>query len=123
MSLGAQWSSGFRNNEGSAKGGEAGKGFGAGTDPEYEAQLTAVAQEMMEKVEAKDRSYHFKTYKNCFIGKVRLLLLLPYFLLTMVARHQCRLLCILFSQRSAWSPLCCFVQQPTNDWLAFTSRV
>lgn len=50
---------------------EAGKGFATGVDPEYEARLVAVAQEMTEKIEVKDRSYHFKTHKNCFIGKVR----------------------------------------------------
>lgn len=56
---------------GSGKGGDSstGKSFGTNVDPDYEARLIAVAQEMLEKVEVKDRSHHFKTYKNCFIGK------------------------------------------------------
>ena len=46
------------------------KAFASSSDREYEARLEAIAREMMEKVERRDRMFHFKTYKQCFVGKV-----------------------------------------------------
>ena len=39
------------------------------SEAEFAQELDVLAGEFKKKVEIKDRSYHLKTYKQCFIGK------------------------------------------------------